>query len=265
MVGRAGRYARSGFLSLALGALPGAVLALDKDEADFILGNTVWTVLHEVAHLLIDQLGLPVLGQEEDAADNFATVTLLDSGRAGDATALMAAAEGWMATAEAAADHGDEIPFWDEHGVDEQRGYQMLCLMAAANEVRFGLLAQRYELPEERLESCGLDYDLARDSWDLVLEPFAPLPGEKADLTVIYEAPTAEEAPYAALLAQRRDLEIQAEALRRRAELPFPAALRFVADCEGPDAWYDPDAPEIIVCYALLAEFHRLHKRLGHP
>ena len=39
------------------------------DETRFITANAEFTLLHEMGHLLISELQLPVLGREEDAAD----------------------------------------------------------------------------------------------------------------------------------------------------------------------------------------------------
>ena len=44
-----------------------------KATAEFAVGNMLFVLLHEAAHGLISDLGLPVLGREEDAADQFAT------------------------------------------------------------------------------------------------------------------------------------------------------------------------------------------------
>src|SRR5688500_8264287 len=48
-----------------------------KATTEFTVGNMLFVLLHEAAHGLISDLGLPVLGREEDAADQFATVTML--------------------------------------------------------------------------------------------------------------------------------------------------------------------------------------------
>ena len=40
------------------------------DELRFITANAEFTLLHEMGHLLISELQLPVLGREEDAADH---------------------------------------------------------------------------------------------------------------------------------------------------------------------------------------------------
>ena len=41
-----------------------------KQAEAFAANNSLFFIYHEVGHLLIDQLALPVLGKEEDAADN---------------------------------------------------------------------------------------------------------------------------------------------------------------------------------------------------
>ena len=46
---------------------------MDNLKERFILSNTLSTFLHESAHMLIREYNLPVLGKEEDAADNFQT------------------------------------------------------------------------------------------------------------------------------------------------------------------------------------------------
>ena len=58
-----------------LGALPDD--AARRDALCFIVGNMLFVLLHEIGHVLITELGLPVLGREEDAADAYATVTIL--------------------------------------------------------------------------------------------------------------------------------------------------------------------------------------------
>jgi hypothetical protein len=49
-----------------------------SDIIRFAANNSLFVLYHEMAHLLVDQLRLPVLGKEEDAADNMATWTLLN-------------------------------------------------------------------------------------------------------------------------------------------------------------------------------------------
>src|SRR5262249_2183630 len=70
-------------LEAAIEAVPshprvkGVPLEKVRATTEFTTGNMLFVLLHETAHGLISDLGLPVLGREEDAADQFATVTML--------------------------------------------------------------------------------------------------------------------------------------------------------------------------------------------
>jgi len=46
-----------------------------RERIDFVAGNVFFATAHEVGHMLIQEMGLPVLGREEDAADSYASVT----------------------------------------------------------------------------------------------------------------------------------------------------------------------------------------------
>ena len=49
----------------------------DTTETRFVLGNALWTLVHEMAHALIGEFDVALLGKEEDAADCIATIALL--------------------------------------------------------------------------------------------------------------------------------------------------------------------------------------------
>src|ERR1700676_2962934 len=43
-----------------------------RQLVEFVVGNTLFVLAHEMGHALIGQMNMPVLGREEDAADSFA-------------------------------------------------------------------------------------------------------------------------------------------------------------------------------------------------
>src|SRR5262245_2323379 len=51
-----------------------------KEMAEFVAGNMLFVLLHEMAHVHVSEMGLPVLGREEDAADSYATLAMLRMG-----------------------------------------------------------------------------------------------------------------------------------------------------------------------------------------
>jgi Putative metallopeptidase len=64
------------------GLLSGSRPALGQDDSarkavEFAVGNVEFLALHEIAHLLIAEKDIPILGPEENAADYIATLALL--------------------------------------------------------------------------------------------------------------------------------------------------------------------------------------------
>jgi len=53
---------------------------------------------------------------------------------------------------------GYEPVFYDEHGLDQQRAYQIICFMVGSDPRGFRTIATQAKLPEERQKSCRGDY-----------------------------------------------------------------------------------------------------------
>jgi hypothetical protein len=136
----------------------------------FVAGNMLFVLLHETGHALVTEMGLPVLGREEDAADAYATVTMLKFGSSFSNRVLVEAAKGWFLSAERNDRRGNMLAFYDEHGLDWQRAYQIVCLMVGSDPDQFKQLADWVQMPEDRQDSCGGDYSNASWSWDTVLK-----------------------------------------------------------------------------------------------
>ena len=67
-----------------------------QGRAEFVSGNMLFVLLHEMAHVAITEMGLPVLGRVEDAADTFAALRLIRVGSDFSRRVLTDAAEGWF-------------------------------------------------------------------------------------------------------------------------------------------------------------------------
>ena len=142
-----------------------------RQLVEFAVGNTLFVMAHEMAHVVISELGLPVLGKEEDAADSFAALIALHIRSAFSERVLIEAAKGWILSSYRDKKQGNTLAFHDEHGLDLQRAYSVVCLMVGSDPDKFKALATEAELPEERQTSCVRDYKNAIWSWDLVLKP----------------------------------------------------------------------------------------------
>ena len=173
--------------------------------AEFVSGNLLFVLLHEMAHAPITQMGLPVLGKMEDAADTFAALRLIRLGSDFSHRVLINAAKGWFLADRRDQETGNKVAFYDEHGLNQQRANQIVCLMVGSDDEKFKDLAKETKLPEERQDSCAGDYSNVAYSWDLVLKPHRRAPDQpKTKIDVVYgpaegRVPPAEKATASSL------------------------------------------------------------------
>lgn len=139
------------------------------EEIEEVVGNaTTFVFFHEIGHALIDAYDLPITGREEDAVDQLSVIVLADGSEEGDRTVLDAARSFSRATdAEL-----DELAYADEHSLDRQRFYNIICLLYGQNKERFASLVNDGTLPEGRAERCDIEYARAKKAWDVLLTPY---------------------------------------------------------------------------------------------
>jgi hypothetical protein len=149
----------------------------ESEEADEAIAGalnaTLFTVFHELGHALVDVLDLPITGREEDAVDQLATWILLSEGS--DEGALMAldGAASFRHDAENEAEEGDEPVTWGEHGLNEQRFYNILCWVYGHAPDKLGAILESNDgpLPDDRAEQCEDEYKRLDTAWTKLLEP----------------------------------------------------------------------------------------------
>jgi hypothetical protein len=139
----------------------------NMDEA--VAGATVSVFLHELGHAVIDAWDLPITGREEDAADQFATLLMINGLDDGERMALNGARSFELL---ANLEKGQAKFYWDEHSSDKQRFYDEICLIYGHNPDRYDYLLKDGTLPAERAELCGEDYARLRKSWQTLLSPY---------------------------------------------------------------------------------------------
>jgi len=119
-------------------------------------GAVVFILLHETAHGLFHLLKAPILGREEDAADQVAALMLL---RAGEGLARpRAELAAWMYLHDARGRMPDESDFADVHGLDAQRYYNVLCMAHGSDPEAFQGMVDKGYLPKERAEVCADEF-----------------------------------------------------------------------------------------------------------
>jgi hypothetical protein len=231
---------------------------------EFLIGNMLFVTAHEMGHAVISELKLPVLGREEDAADTYAIMGAL-TGVANNFSyrALEAAAKGWFWTARRDKRQGAIPVHYDRHALDEQRAYQIVCLMVGSDPVRFKGLADEMKLPTDRRRSCGWDFDTASQSWATLLAPHRRGSAQpKTTIEVSYAEAKGELEIFAQWFRSIGFLEIFAELFAERYAWPAPIALE-MRSCGEPGARWTVPRRQVHICYEIAQEFADLFREYG--
>ncbi|MEM7045017.1 MAG: DUF4344 domain-containing metallopeptidase [Pseudomonadota bacterium] len=232
------------------------------DDAVFIIGNTLFTIYHELGHALIDLLNLPVIGREEDAVDGFAAVTMIpETADALRDALIVAVADGWRAQSELAAVGGAQ-PYWGKHALDEQRYFAIVCLMVGSDQDGFYDYALEAGLPEERIASCADDFARMETGWKQVLDPYerglnADIGSAGTTITIAFDDPLPEQEGLYRLIQDGGLLEDGIQHLADRVDLPVPVVVRFSV-CNRANAYWSRSRREVQICYELIDEFEAI-------
>jgi hypothetical protein len=238
---------------VAAAATPGLAQTRQAAVERFAANNAMFVLYHEVAHLMVDQLGLPVLGREEDAADNMATYMLLN--KTGDQydQALGDAALGWkMSDLGRGKRHAAD--FYDEHSLDVQRAYSIVCLMVGHDPSTFTAIADEYGIDYRRQQTCEADYDLVKRSLEGLLGTVGTKNGAPAQVEIRYNFVTGALAETARAFRRSGVFEAIAEDVRKLPGLTAPVRLT-AKRCDEPNAFYVAEDIEILFCYELMDDF----------
>jgi Putative metallopeptidase len=234
-----------------------------KDVVEFVVGNTLFALVHEMGHAAISEMGLPVLGREEDAADAYAVLAMLRTGTAVSHRVLVDAATGWFMSDKRSRQDGIKMAVYDEHGLDSQRAYQIVCLMVGSDPDKFAEAAEKAEMPEDRQASCQGDYSNASWSWNTVLKPHRRAADQpKQEFDTVY-GPAAGRLE--ALAQTFRIVRLLETAATYEAELYVwrrPIILEMQA-CGTPAAHWDLSAHKITICYEMGLDFAMLYRDFG--
>ena len=215
-------------LALVLGSSP---LSAKEPSDAFVASNVVSILYHEIGHAVIDLMRLPIFGQEEDAADVLSALLIDEIYEEQSAqNTVRDAAFGFYAEAQ----NVDEPAYWDVHGPDEQRYFNLICLFYGGNPAEREDLAAELGLPEDRAETCQEEYELAYESWTLVLDDLADLSHEMELI----------DFPDGLMADVLIDEIIYFNTLFR---FPEPVYVELVS-CGEANAFYDPANVRITIC-----------------
>jgi hypothetical protein len=140
----------------------------DEQVEDAVTNATTFVFYHELGHALVDAYDLPITGREEDAVDQLSVLLLADGTPEGEQMVLDAA----VSFSKQSGDGLDDLAFADEHSLDRQRYYNIICLLYGQDEEKFASLVKDGTLPESRAERCSDEYARVDKAWDALLAPY---------------------------------------------------------------------------------------------
>lgn len=228
---------------------PGPSVQIGDDEEErFVRGSLLDIALHETGHMLIDQLDLPVLGSEEIAADNLATVFLLNTGQEPLIDAAVQAAGFHFLRYLRRKERGIAFPYDDNHELDVTRGYRIVCLLYGYSR-EHEALADRVGLSEKRKAGCPSEFAQATRSWRQVTEQYRGRSENR--IRIVYGAAPPDLELYATYLRQTRVLEQVAGYVADNIRLPRTVIYEGRA-CGSPNAFYDRSKRTVTICYEMI-------------
>lgn len=134
----------------------------ERNLNETVLSDAEATLLHELAHALIDLRDLPITGREEDVADQFVVwqaVKGLD-----DSDIVLSQAFEYGLSQDLYEQVAD-----DEHTADGQREANLLCWLYGSDPHSWEHLVDDDPLTDDRAELCTDEWDLLVHGWTTIL------------------------------------------------------------------------------------------------
>jgi hypothetical protein len=153
------------------GNMPANTTAAGIEPIDTVVGPFLDTVLHEFAHALFDYFDVPVLGREEDAADQVAAYLYLQLGQDEAHRLIMGTVYTYMAEV-VDTDPPSIEEYADEQSTSEQRAYNLMCIAYGADPELFKDVATKGGLPQQRVEICEEEYELLELAFETLIDPY---------------------------------------------------------------------------------------------
>jgi hypothetical protein len=244
------RTTATALLAAALWVGGGAAPASDS-SLEFARNVSRHVLLHELGHALIREFDLPVLGNEEDMADTFATVVVTQAMRDDAVAILKDRARSWLY--EGAQVRPEDYDLEGEHELDTRRAFRTICLLYGADPAAFADVVGWIGLSEHDANDCS---DIAPDvieGWERVLAPHRLPEGQASGNVVVQHG----EAPHTAAVRQSGLLE-EIAGVMRRYDWPHPVVLHFDSCGREGSSWSRSER-RILFCDEYFGRFVRQH------
>lgn len=145
-------------ISLISQPIPEGITWAGITQEDAAVGQFLFIAGHEVGHAMFDILKIPVVGNEEDAADQFSTYLMLRLG-SDEARRLISGAAYYFRRHLQNENVTLKLrAFSGEHSQPQERFYNLACMAYGASPTIFAELVDKGFLPKQRSTRCPRDY-----------------------------------------------------------------------------------------------------------
>lgn len=255
------------------GTAMSAIDGLTREQAERRLGVALGIFLHEMAHAVIGETGLPATGPEEDTADSFSAFTMasmMEGATPQTQEFIVGVIESstllWYYTARAFQQQQVTHDWQDEHAPNIKRFRNSFCIIYGSNPQIFEPVANKVDFTDRSKQRCAYEFAKSYEAWDELLAlrgrnlgadmpgryP-ANQPGGKLNLTFQpsqseYGRKTEELLKYQNLVPGITQLFEQYFVWPRDVTITF-------RDCEEINAWYNPMEASVTMCYSAIEFF----------
>ena len=146
-------------LASVLKNAPAHDLPIGVSRADTIIGAALDIFLHETGHAVFHMLQIPVLGREEDAADQFSAYVMLRLPKEEARRMILGSAYQYKIQMPGAHVTLPSQAFSDDHSLPAQRAFNVLCIAYGADKKLFADIVEKDILPKKRADGCETEYE----------------------------------------------------------------------------------------------------------
>jgi hypothetical protein len=125
---------------------------------DAVIGQFFYVVTHEMGHAVFSMFRVPILGREEDVADQFSAYMMLQFEREEARRLIVGAGFAYDSYMRRATHFLPLRVFSGVHGLPMQRFYNLMCVAYGADSKLFGDVVEMGYLPRERADVCQREY-----------------------------------------------------------------------------------------------------------
>lgn len=249
-----------------------AAKTTDQQRTDFIVGNFEFVLLHELAHLIIGDKDVPILGPIETAADYVATTMVLRGNGTEEAarflnTALHNSAKSFSTSWRLSKEQGVEVPYWDVHALGIQRHYAILCLLYGSDpDKQIGIILD-LELPRDRAAGCVNEYAAADRGLEWLIDNYGRQSDDRSKVKIDFRYGGTTTDIQAQAVAEIRRLGLLEQTVKAVDELfaieePFAVIMRV---CGRPEAAWRAQRRELMICNELFDAFAKIYQSNTNP